>query len=371
MNAIDVAAARVSAAADDRSRAFAELELAILLTRAGRHSEAREIHQRHHRSQAPGATVDHSLTLILLDGLIAYFQDEDLTKAKDRVYRAFRLAVASQGCTVTDLVGAWLAHLQFNAGEHRLMAETLGAVLISARSLSAAAKLRISLTIADANALAGRFPEANCFYSSARRLAIDLSDNFSIAAISHNRSTLALSHARFEGATGLNLAESPGLFLKELLSAESLESLLSMQSVLYPYEIWRARLHMLDLNYRAAQEALASHIEGASNSSVGALAVSVWGDLGYCNAQLGNCEGAIQAIDRALSSTSIGNLPSDDSAVLFAYASHVFQSAGDTARAIDLQGRMVVFRDAFASEVAEIRECLASLPELEFVLRGA
>lgn len=342
-----------------RTKVLAEIERAIYLTRAGRHDDAREIYRYYRGESIFGDDVEASLMLMLLEGLIIYFADCDVGGAIDRLYRARALGMASKSDAGVAVICSWLAHLYFNSGSHEKMASCIHEAIDRDVFENEFAAERLLLTVADAHSLAGDFIGGRVYYDRARSLASTLGDSISIAAAAHNRSTLALSHARFAHAVGEEIDVSVSRFLLELKSAENLENYLKLENVLYPYTVWIARLAMLDGDFIHASDLIGKFLERSSDIPP-SLRPALYADMGYCSLKCNDINAAIKHVRRSLDD-QLDQLASDDLAVIFSFASQIYAAINDESSRDACVKQMMVHSDAFRRETHSL-EIL--LPEI-------
>jgi tetratricopeptide (TPR) repeat protein len=336
---------------------LADIERAIYLTRAGKHEEARNIYQQHRSRSDFGEYADSSLMLMLLDGLISYYQDRDLHGAIDRLYRARALGLATRQDKVVSLICAWLSHCYLNTGQYELMFHALEEALRNGALDDAQTRARLLLTVADAHSLAGDFINGRPFYDSARTAAVSLGDTLSISAAAHNRSTLALSHVRFAVATDCITSTSAQPYLSELLSAANLESYLDQTSVLFPYQVWIARNDLLNGRYENALSAFESVLADRTERD-STLRTSVLADAAYCHYKLNDLNRAKDLLGICLAGP-VDTLPSDDRAVAYGIAADIFGASADSKRRRESHDRLCLSRDAFIEEVESLNRQLA------------
>lgn len=334
---------------------------AIALTRAGKHVESREIYDEYHDSSKFGVDIDLSIMLMVLDGLRIYYERHETVAALKRIERALAIAQASVGCTVIDIVATWAAHLQFNIGSHAAMGQSITLALSKGALRNQRAAVRLFLTMGDAHCLIGDFDKARVAYERARGVATAIGDTLSTAAIAHNRSTMALSHARFGEATGSPVSNSYQTFLSELDSAENLESYLRVTSVLHPYDVWQPRMELLRRKFEVAETSLRSLLESESKALTASMRTALKVDLAYAIFQSGRLNEALDQVMHVISENSFGSLPSDDRAVLYSYASRIFRAAGLEERAKDLDALMCSAKDEFLRETSELRSIVAEI----------
>ncbi|MBI3156739.1 MAG: hypothetical protein HYZ20_15225 [Burkholderiales bacterium] len=334
---------------------------AIALTRAGKHVESREIYDEYHDSSKFGVDIDLSIMLMLLDGLRIYYEKHETPAALKRIERALAIAQASVGCDVIDVVATWAAHLQFNIGSHAAMGKSINLALSKGALRNQRAAVRLFLTMGDAYCLAGDFDKARTFYERARGVATAIGDTLSTAAIAHNRSTMALSHARFGEATGSPVSNSYQTFLSELDSAENFESYLRVTSVLHPYDVWQPRLDLLRGKFEVAKTSLHSLLESKAEALTASIRTALKVDLAYATFQAGGAGEAVDQVMHVISENNCDSMPSDDRAVLYSHASRILRAAGFEDRAKDLDALMCSAKDEFLRETSELRSIVAEI----------
>lgn len=334
---------------------------AISLTRSGRHEEARRIYDKYHDSSRFGVDIDLSIMLMLLDGLRIFYEQHDTQAASKRIERACAIAQASIGCKVIDVVSVWHAHCQFNIGQYAGMKKSIELALTKDVLKNDRAALRLFLTIGDAHSLAGDFDGARESYERARRIANKIGDALSVAAIAHNRSTMALSHARFSEATGETLSSSYHKYLLELDSAENLENYLRVTTVLDPYDVWRPLKSMIHGDFRLAETSLRAFLMDDSRAIAESMRLSLSADLAYAMYRLGNTSAALELIQKVLSDDLEKMLRAEDRAILYSQASEIYVGADLEEQAKTSREMMIKAKGEFIKEMEELQIVLAEV----------
>ncbi|HMQ71123.1 MAG TPA: hypothetical protein PKA84_05780 [Rubrivivax sp.] len=334
---------------------------AISLTRAGRHEESRRIYDEYHCSSRFGVDVDLSIMLMLLDGLRIFYEQHDTQAAVKRIESARAIAQASVGCKVIDHVAVWLAHCQFNIGQYSEMKSSIELALAKDGLAKDRTSLRLFLTIGDGHCLVGDFDGAREMYERARRIANKIGDALSIAAIVHNRSTMALSHARFFAATGEALSNDYQTFLLELESAENLENHLRVTTVLEPYDVWKPLMRMVRDDFEPAESSLKLLLQDTSWSMTEPMRLSLSADLAYANFRLGNNSAALEIVREVISNDFDKILRAEDRAIVYSYAAQIYSAAGILEQAMVFKEMMIEAKDEFVAETKELQAILSDI----------
>lgn len=150
--------------------------------------------------------------VMLLEGLLHFFENLDI-RCRDRIMRAYAIAHAAGESDLARLSAAWMAHIDFNLDRYADVAKMLRYSLRPPVVESDADCIRARLVLANLLMLAGRPSEASTLYDLARRGAVAIGDDSTIAATFYNRINMLLNLVRVEGVLGID-AEASQRFLE-------------------------------------------------------------------------------------------------------------------------------------------------------------
>lgn len=354
--------AKIARAPSLAEAAILEVDLAVYMVRTGRSDEALEIYRKYHDSGEFGANLELSLNLMLLDGLRSYYINEDFDISIDRLNRALRLGESAGLKRFGARVNAWISHIYFNSCKYPQMTASLRQALSLITEEDGDSLVRLSLTLGDAYALCGDFNAANIWYEYSRNQAIAIEDRVSVAAVMHNRATMALAHCRFSKACLGSPSGDAASFLLEVGSAASFESYIGMGNVLYPFSIWMGRLKMYEEKYFEALDIFSAAFKADEFLGKSAVLPSALCDLAYCMLQIGRKVEALELLTRVHDS-DLNELYKDDLAVLYSYSAAILDEVSDDPRREDFLRLAAEARKEFLQESLLLRSELAQVVE--------
>jgi tetratricopeptide (TPR) repeat protein len=173
---------------------------------------------------------------------------------RDRVFRALAIARAANLLELTRLCAAWLAHIDFNAERYSDVQRSLIYVAESYAGYVDAALVRSHLVLADFSMLAGQVRAARRHYERARRGAVEMGDEATIAAIIFNRAAMSLYLVRLTEAIGLKSDLLLSTLDLEVQSATLFHRAANHNSLKQLLDLLNARLSFLRDDFHKAAE---------------------------------------------------------------------------------------------------------------------
>lgn len=237
--------------ADPALRAELQAEQAVYLARIGDFNEANQILSMLRQKYGNGHNVRISIWIMLVEGLILFFDDTNPT-ARDRVLRAYLVSEAAHLQDLVELTAAWLAHIEFNRYEFESMVRFLRVCRNPLRGSSDSSSLRVHLLLADAHMHCGQIKDARIWYERSRHQAIELGDQASLAAIIYNKAALGLSQLRLAAVAGEIDSELVQFVSMEIDSAHNFHHGAGHRSLTRLVDACRARMLLLQKKYGAA-----------------------------------------------------------------------------------------------------------------------
>lgn len=273
-------------------------ERAAYLARLGDLAGARE-EIKNIRAQGEGLT-DGRLTVLinLSDGLYHYYQNMSL-QSRDRLSRAFALAIATGNFDLASRASAWLALLAYGAYDFVAVAKHLSASK-DPQERDSIAEARNALTIAMVIHLANRFDLAKPWYKKAHNTAAEVEDDAMISAILHNMSSLWLTNIRNFHLGSIETSDKSSMVLAGVRSTLNFDEIVgsTTQPVFTP--LMRAQLLSSEGKYSEALTLYQGHVDRLDIEAVHGWQKWLQADRAWCMLQAGEWEGAKEEFDRIL-----------------------------------------------------------------------
>jgi len=227
-------------------------ERACYFARTGNFAGANAIVASLRQVYGDGRNVRISVWIMLIEGLILYFDQTD-PAAQDRLMRAHLISDAADLQDLRQLTAAWLAHIEFNRSEFDSMLKLLRRVVDSRRFLIDGAGIRFKLLVADSYMYCGHTHSAVEWYQRARQSAVSCGDQASIASLIYNKSALALSQLRIASALESADLSTLRFIALEIESAYSFHVGTAHASLVQLIESCRARALLMEGRFSEAK----------------------------------------------------------------------------------------------------------------------
>ena len=352
-------ASRIAAARDPVEAACLRAQRGIYLARQGKTQEAESLVKalREEFGAQPNAEV--TVWISLVEALAQFFTQPG-PKALDRLRRAHALSRAMNHPLLVPLCAAWLAHVEFNSNHMQPMLQYAAEALRLAQPQHHAALARVSLVIADAFHYAGRFDLAKPWYAAVRQHALAEGDDSMISAMLHNVAAFRANEVRLAEAFG---APVPLEAKRALLEAESTRNYdigigtLSM-ALLIP--LMKAQLLTSDSRYAEALQIFENVLETDSPDNLDRRKACFYADRAWCRLQLGDHEGGLADVSRAI---ELNSMPADtdDVATTHARLASLLEGLGRRGEAADHKARSLEARRQHSLAQAELLEGLRGM----------
>ncbi|MBA4342802.1 MAG: hypothetical protein C0423_11710 [Methylibium sp.] len=281
---------QIAAAGSLLDAACLRAQRAMLLTRHGHLSQAREqLTQLHQQAfQHPNAKL--GAWLHLAEGLMSYYTDFGVA-ARDKVQRAQAMARAADQRDVDVLATAWLAHLAYVGHDLQGLVEQAKACLAIAVPGDHQALARLSIALGLALHFANRWELAQVWYSLARREASADGDDATTSALMYNMAEMRTAQMRHE-SLAYPTRPRPDL----LLGADSIRHYdaavgASAMSELTP--LLRAQVLVMQGEYESASQLYEEYLPQAMGRGLSRLGGNLLADLAWCRVNLGQREQAL------------------------------------------------------------------------------
>lgn len=267
-------------------------ERACYRARQGHLDEAQET-IRVLRSRYNAQPVDFVIAWInLAEGILHHFRDMDISRAREKIHRAYALSEVSQQDHLIARTAAWLGHMDYLRGDVESMVRSLRRSLQTATHDNHAALSRSCLVVADAFHFGGQLELAQPWYTKSRVHATAEGDDATISALMHNMAWLRAANLRQIKFCGL--APSPAGDLA-LLSADSIlnfDQLLGTASLKSLVPILRAQILSVLGDCAQALVLYEQNLSIAVQEGLRRMHSNLLADQAWCRLQLGQLEAA-------------------------------------------------------------------------------
>lgn len=268
-----------------------------------------------------------SARINLAEGLLRLFRDMHIL-SRDKFHRALALSEISENEDLIALTAAWLAHVEYLAGNIDLMAKHLLRSIQIAKPNNHAALSRSSLVAADALHLAGRLDLAQPWYTKARVHANSEGDDQTTSAFLHNMAWLRAANLRQAQFCGLAHSSNGEHALINADSVLRFDEIIGTHSLNSLVPILRAQILSLLGEPKQALNLYEEHLAASVREGLGRMHSSLLADQAWCRLQCGNREVAI------LEATSAESLldpkgHADDQASAHSRLSQLFGAIGN------------------------------------------
>jgi tetratricopeptide (TPR) repeat protein len=289
-------------------------ERAAYLARLGDLAAARE-EIKNIRALGEGLT-DGRLTVLinLSDGLYHYYKNMGL-QSRDRLSRAFALAIATGNFDLASRAAAWLALLAYGAYDFVAVAKHLTASN-DLQDRDSIAEARNALTIAMVIHLANRFDLAKPWYKKAHSLAAEVEDDAMISAILHNMSSLWLTNIRNSHLGSIETSDKSSMVMAGVRSTLNFDEIVGSTSQPAFTPLMRAQLLSSEGKYSEALTMYQGHVDSLDIEAVHGWQKWLQADRAWCVLQAGQRDGAKDEFDRILLAISDGDHVDDVGATL-------------------------------------------------------
>lgn len=256
--------------------------------------------------------------LMLAEG-IAHFFAVKTTEAYDRTQRAYAIAKTFSLLSALPTCAAWMAHLQFNAGNYDSMAKSLSEVFLHLRQKDHQAGSRACLVLADAYHFAGSFEKAKPWYEKCRLHATAEEDDATLGALFHNVAAFRAANIRLASAFGETNEPESRRAWTEAESARTFDTLLQGHGLPLLFPLLQGQLLSADGQFDKALGLLQTVDTEDLHQRLRPLVLA---EKAWCQTNLGNRSEAWSNILLALNLTG-EDIDLDDRAFIYARASQV------------------------------------------------
>ena len=347
--------AGIRAAADEESRAELAAQIACYQARVGEFEDAERIRSELRTVYGDGRSPSVSIRIMCAEGLLLFYKGLD-PGARDRIFRANLLSVALSLPKLVALTGAWLAHIDFNAGRFESMAKSLATSLAALHADDGSAECRIALVLGDAFAYVGNEVVSKRWYERARLSANRLGDHAAVGALTYNRAALHLIRARIDGLNGEIDGSRVALICAEIRSAVNYQAVAQLSSLDHLLRSASASALVLEERYSEASLAILKLIASSDVPTGSAELALLYSDNALCLAKLANEKMATEMADAAMAIDFEG-FDFDDRALIFDGLAKYQKTVGNS-------GLALKFQSEANRSLAKHREAIASLEDL-------
>ena len=301
--------------------------------RVGEFSEAERIREEVRAGFGSGEFPAVSITLMMLDALIAFFRDQS-KKSLSRSKAAFMLASSLRLRREQSFCGAWVAHLEFNQCNWKSTAESLEIALAASCESDKSSLARICQVVSDAHLHCRHESLAKEWKTHAHSLLTGLGDHAAIEAMLWNWAALRTHNARL---TSLKIPVEPSLLSTlggELASATNYQRIAKLSSLEYLLSLGLASHAILAQDYAKAASALHSVIGGEQIPRESDAHTLAFADLALCTAQQGDLSAAESHASAAVSTLGRQDLSADDVAIAAGSLEQYYRLVHNDGRAI-------------------------------------
>jgi len=337
-------------------------ERACYLARTGDFAGANEIAASLRQAYGDGRSARISVWIMLIEGLVLYFDKLSSSLARDRIVRANVISSVAAIPRLKSLTAAWLAHIEFERSAYESMAALIASVLRSAEPDAFDVHSRVGMILGDAYLYSGNRSQSMKWYEYSRRHSILIGDRAAIGALMYNRSAFGLALARIKYHTDAGFIDQQHLsFIEiEMESGWSFQSGTKVTALSHLVDLCRARVEILRGRHSSAidlllplNERLVS-IEDRQNRSC------VLADLAWCLFKIDRHDQAVDMV-RQLDEQQFLQLDADDQVVAIAICLHISEFVGDQERIDAFRKGLVGAEFRLSQEINCLQLALASI----------
>jgi tetratricopeptide (TPR) repeat protein len=288
--------AAIASARDPMQAACLSAERAALLARLGRFDEAVTELAGLRTSFTSTRSPSLAVWLCLADGMVEHFRNQS-PAARDRIHRAYALAVAARLRPLIALSAAWLAHTDYVYDDLPGLARHVAEALREAEPGHHAARARAALVAAQGYHWGGRADLAQAWYRRAHEHATAEGDDTLLSALLKNRAWISGNQARMASIFGPELFPMDATALRHaLMSAESSEHFdarLGHTALRSLGPLMRAQLLVAQGRYDEALAPLQQHLAVSRQEGGDYTRPVLEADIAWCLVNLGQSEAAL------------------------------------------------------------------------------
>lgn len=335
-------------------------ERASYLARTGEFAEAHEILARLRRGFGDGRNARVSVSLMLAEGILAYFERMD-PSARDRMRRAKLIADATRLEDLSQVCAMWLAHVEFNRADYSSMLTCLRPWAGNLEHLLDPAKARAALLLADAFMYCGEVGHARKWYELARQAAIAGGDQAMLAATIYNKAAMGLHRLRLAAAADNVDPEVLRFVELEIASANNYHAAVGHRDLRILIDACRARLLLLKGEFSSAKTIL-NQLVDSENLRLSLVSDQVLLRLEHCRC----LQGAGDTVEfnqhfHALKLEDHKDLSLDDQYLFLTYYREILMNSDDVDQAAQISPTIWATEDRMKVELASLRDGLLDL----------
>lgn len=304
----------IASARDPMQAACLAAERAALLARLGRFDDALAELAILRARPASSHSAALAVWLCLADGMVEHFRNQS-PSARDRIHRAYALAVAARLHPLIALSAAWLAHTDYVYGDLPGLARHVAEALQEAEPGHHAARARATLVAAQGYHWGGRADLAQPWYQRAHEHATAEGDETTLSALLKNRAWISGNQARMASIFGPELFPVDAAALRHAqMSAESSEHFdahLGQTALRSLGPVMRAQLLVAQGRYAEALGALQQHLEVSEQDGSDYTRPVLHADIAWCQVNLGQHDAAL-ASARAAEASVVPDCEEED-----------------------------------------------------------
>ncbi len=276
---------RISQATSHAESLRLRLERASYLARLGSIVAAREEIDVIRSSNVRDDTGRTTILINIADGLCHYYQSMG-GESRDRLSRAYALAIATGNLELAAQAAAWLALIAYGDYNFPEMAKHLRASEV-AGSGDPLSQSRNDLTKALTIHLANRYDLAREWYNSARRWATVIEDDAMISAILHNMSSIWVTNIRNARLGPIATSDTAKLAQFGVSSTENFDGIVGSTSLPVITPLTRAQLLSIGGDYQHALRLYNENMDKLDIRSSSGWQKWLVVDRGWCMLQAG------------------------------------------------------------------------------------
>lgn len=297
-----------------------------------------------------------SILLMCLESLQLYFRELS-PNARDRMHRANLVAGLMNEADLVALTFAWLAHIDFNLGSYKSMAEELSKCLQDLSSDDGTAECRAALVLGDAFLFVGDEAEARIWHDRARVLASKTGDQAAFGAITYNRAAMRVAVARIESLKNPIDSTRLSMLDAEVRSAVSYQGSARLTSLDHLLGAASAGIRVLRGQFELAEPAIDSVLGSGEVPTGTGEEYVLHADRARCLASRGVTDRASLDVAFVLAG-SLDQLAPDDRAVVEDSLAHYFAAIGQADEALAHRELSKRALDSHTSTVVTLRSLI-------------
>lgn len=255
-----------------------------------------------------------SILLNFADGLCHYYQNMG-NESRDRLARAYAIAVATGDFEMASRSAAWLALLAYGVYDFSAMSMHLAASA-TATSGDPISKARNFLTIAQTIHLANRFDLARKWYQQARFLANKVEDDAMISALLHNMSSISVANIRNAELGGIETVDRSTIAMAGVSSTQNFDDMMGATSQPVFTPLARAQLLSTEGKYSEALDLYESNMYKLEIEAAHGWQKWLLADRAWCFLNIGAPDRARSEFERVLEMMSDRDHVDDRAATL-------------------------------------------------------